>query len=933
MHTRIHQTAKWLSIAGMAALFAVQAGAVTPSHFVPMTVGAIDGVWTTDLDAAKALAAENGRPMLVYVGNTAECGYCRLSEENVLLVAAWHNYAVACGLPLVYLDKSDARYMSFVTGTSGQFPCYSVYQCPTPTTLTLKGRFIYRPWSDATPQFIYYGIKVVENPANFISIFEAYVGAPVAPLPVMTSDYADVRGDATDEEATELVPLVKPQLTRKHSLNGADTQDWFRMPVVAGSTYRLQNLGVRIVGSTAPTMTVFKDDPDDAPLTQYLLSDTNVHEFVASSSGTYYFRVSRASTAEAVDVNYWLKYQWFVAPPIVSGPPDAFVGIGETASFTVTAQGEGPFTYQWYKGLYVVARATANSYSVVLTTAGIGALYKCKVTNLGGSTFSRVATLSERVGAKLKVTLSPAGVVTAGARWSPDAGGTWYASGATVTLGTGTYTITFEPKSGWTTPAPLTDVSLTSAYVTTPLALTATYTAATLSLAPDTLTLSSNQQDTVINVTATAGLAWTATPSAGWLTIEGANSGTGNGAFTVRASNNSGLEARAGNVTVGSATLAITQNPYRPNGKITVTLLPALAAANGGQWTPNAGTDWYASGEIVSLPQGTYTVAYKPVAGWTTPVSVGATLTVAHTNTPLTITGTYVPVIVLAPTSIQTNAPPTDVLVNVTAPVDYDWDAVPSAAWLTFVGPSSGSGSGTFTLHLATNDTVAVRNGTVTVAGQTLTIAQQPAGGTGPLTIVEQPLLLQKILYGKTATLHVRATGTGPITYQWRKPTLNIVGATSPDYTTPALTATYKYSCLVKNLVSSKVSTYATITVVRMWRTITGNAVEIALVPASATSTWTVTEKIPAGLTPAGYAATGGIWNATLMTITWKSTGKKTVSYTLSGSAGTHVLSGTVKWSIFTAAATTEGDTAMTLPGSLAKPGVGFIFQTFTGRP
>lgn len=929
MKSVIKRTALWFGIAGMAALFAVQAGAATPSHFFPMTVGAIDGIWTTDLDAAKALSAANGRPMLIYVGNTAECGYCRLSEENVLLVAAWQNYALTRGLALVYLDKTDARYMSYVSGTSGAFPIFSVYQCPTPTTPTLYGRFTYRPWSTTTTQYIYNGIKVVQNPANFIAIMESYLGAPVAPLPVMTDDYADVRGDATAAQATELTALVKAQLTPKHALNGADTDDWFHMPVLAGGTYRLQNVGVRLVGAT-PTVSVYKDDPAGAPVAQYPLSDTNLHEFVAASAGAYYIRVNRPPAA-GVDVNYWLQYQRYVALPVVNGPDDAFVALGQTATFTVTVDGEGPFTYQWYKGTYILAGATGSSYSIALTTALKGALYKCKVTNLAGSAFSRVATLGEAGSAKLQVNLTPAGAVTAGARWSPNGGTTWYTSGTIATLATGTYTITFKPTVGWTAPADLTNVTLSPAYATTPLVLAGAYTAASISLSPDTLTLSSNQQDTVINVTATpADLAWTATPSDGWITIVGEASGTGSGSFTVRVANNSGLTARSGSVAVGTASLAITQNPYRPDGKLTVTLLPALAAGNGGQWTPNAGADWYASGAVVSLPQGAYTVAYKPVAGWTTPASAGATVTVAHTNTPLALTGTYVPVLAVAPASIQTNSPATDVSVSVTAPAGYDWTAVPSAAWLTISGPASGSGAGTFTLHLASNDTVAVRSGTVAVAGQTVAVSQQPTGGTGPLTIVEQPKA-QKIFYGTTATLHVRATGAGPITYQWRKSTLAVAGATLPDFTTPALTATTTYNCLVKNPVSSKASTSATITVVRMWRAITGNVVTLSLAPVSGTTAWTVTEKIPAGLIPADYAASGGTWNATARTIVWTSTGGKNVSYSLSGPAGAYTLSGTVKWSRFTVAATIAGDTALVLPATLARPGIGFLLQTLPG--
>lgn len=42
---------------------------------------------------------------------------------------------------------------------------------------------------------------------------------------------------------------------------------------------------------------------------------------------------------------------------------------------------------------------------------------------------------------------------------------------------------------------------------------------------------------------------------------------------------------------------------------------------------------------------------------------------------------------------------------------------------------------------------------------------------------------------GATCTFHVQAGGTPPFSYQWRKNRADIPGATSPDYTTPPLTA------------------------------------------------------------------------------------------------------------------------------------------------
>ncbi len=54
----------------------------------------------------------------------------------------------------------------------------------------------------------------------------------------------------------------------------------------------------------------------------------------------------------------------------------------------------------------------------------------------------------------LTVTIDPTAAVSAGAKWNVD-GGTWEASGATVTgLNAGSHTVNFAAVQGWTTPAP-----------------------------------------------------------------------------------------------------------------------------------------------------------------------------------------------------------------------------------------------------------------------------------------------------------------------------------------------------------------------------------------------------------------------------------------------------------------------------------------------
>jgi hypothetical protein len=69
---------------------------------------------------------------------------------------------------------------------------------------------------------------------------------------------------------------------------------------------------------------------------------------------------------------------------------------------------------------------------------------------------------------------------------------------------------------------------------------------------------------------------------------------------------------------------------------------------------------------------------------------------------------------------------------------------------------------------------------------------------------------------GQTATFSVLATGTGPLSYQWRKNGTNITGANASSYTTPATTATdtgSSFSVMVSNSAGKMASNNAMLTV------------------------------------------------------------------------------------------------------------------------
>lgn len=83
------------------------------------------------------------------------------------------------------------------------------------------------------------------------------------------------------------------------------------------------------------------------------------------------------------------------APSIATQPGDKSVTVGASATFTVTANGTAPLSYQWQRDGSDIAGATSSSYTLGSATAGDnGALFRVRVTNSYGSVLSNAATLT-----------------------------------------------------------------------------------------------------------------------------------------------------------------------------------------------------------------------------------------------------------------------------------------------------------------------------------------------------------------------------------------------------------------------------------------------------------------------------------------------------------------------------------------------------------
>jgi PQQ enzyme repeat len=87
------------------------------------------------------------------------------------------------------------------------------------------------------------------------------------------------------------------------------------------------------------------------------------------------------------------------APTIAAQPADEKVVAGTAATFSVTANGTAPLSYQWQKGSTPIAGATAAVYTTPATTVSDdGATFQVVVSNSAGSVTSAAAKLTVAAG-------------------------------------------------------------------------------------------------------------------------------------------------------------------------------------------------------------------------------------------------------------------------------------------------------------------------------------------------------------------------------------------------------------------------------------------------------------------------------------------------------------------------------------------------------
>ncbi|MGC1089477.1 MAG: immunoglobulin domain-containing protein, partial [Candidatus Acidiferrum sp.] len=180
----------------------------------------------------------------------------------------------------------------------------------------------------------------------------------------------------------------------------------------------------------------------------------------------------------------------------------------------------------------------------------------------------------------------------------------------------------------------------------------------------------------------------------------------------------------------------------------------------------------------------------------------------------ITVSNATLPVITSQPTNKTVTAGQTatfSVAATGTAPLTYQWKK--DGASIAGATASGYTTPGTTTADNGSTFEVVVSNSAGSTPSTTVTLTVN-AAAVAP-TITTEPIS-QTVTAGQTATFSVAATGTAPLTYQWKKNGSNIAGAMASSYTTPATTSADNgstFQVVVTNSAGSTPSTTVTLTV------------------------------------------------------------------------------------------------------------------------
>ena len=278
------------------------------------------------------------------------------------------------------------------------------------------------------------------------------------------------------------------------------------------------------------------------------------------------------------------------------------------------------------------------------------------------------------------------------------------------------------------------------------------------------------------SVTAQAGCAWTAvSDSTSWLTVTAGASGSGNGSVSFSAAANASTSQRTGNAhdwrpdvqcdasraPACSYAIAPTSQSVVAGGGTGSTSVTAqtgcawTAVSNNTSWlTVTAGASGSGNGTV------SFTALANPIQARTGTLTIGGqTFTVNQAAASCNYT--------ITPTAQNVSSSGGSPSTIVTTTTGCAWTAASNTAWLTLTSGASGTANGTVTFSVAANTTSLQRTATATIAGQTFTVTQDPAGCTFSISPTSQSVAAAGATGSTTLTAAPGCSWSASSSFAW----------------------------------------------------------------------------------------------------------------------------------------------------------------------
>ena len=536
-----------------------------------------------------------------------------------------------------------------------------------------------------------------------------------------------------------------------------------------------------------------------------------------SHAGSYYVKATNScgvatSTSASLTVNNSVS--------ITAQSSSQTVCSGSSPSFSITAAGTAPITYQWYKGNTAISGATNNAFSLTSVDTSNASTYYVIATNSCNSIQSNqiILTVNESpsinsqpsnstvcVGSSAQLSVSATGTAPLTYQWYK---GSTLISGATnslylisqaATTDASTYYVKVTNSCG--------NVSSSSASITvnSPVSIT--------TQSGNTTKCTSNSVTFSVTATGTGPLTYQ------WYKGASAISGASSASYSIAsvATTNAGdyyciISNSCNSVQTNSMALTVNTPPSisslsnsatKCNGEnISLVVNAGGTSPLSYQWyegstaISGAVSNVYAMYSLGSSDAGTYHCVITNSCGTTTSSSIVLTVNIAPT---ISSQSSNTAICATSSASLSVTAAGT-------APITYQWYN------------SSGSISG------ATNNQYSINNADTSDADNYYCIITNSSGTTQTqniaLTVNQAPSILSQSTsankcVGESFSFNVSADGSNPLIYQWYNSQGSILGANSSLYLINSLDTSNAstYYCIVSNLCGSVQSTNKVLTV------------------------------------------------------------------------------------------------------------------------